>query len=340
MPAFALLTTTDAMLMLGIMAMIGLCVGSFLNVVGLRFLAEESVVFPASHCPQCNTPLQWLENIPVLSYLIQRGRCKHCACGIHWQYPVVEILTAILFCAVLWQFGISWQTLFWLFFMANVVVITITDLRESLIFNINSLSLVPAGLLYHLLNLAHTPTAAWNLGVMVVHVPEGLTAALIAVGVAFVFFEGLILFSRLALGTDGFGHGDTFLMMGVGAYLGWKLTLLSLALGFIIQTIPSIPIMVWQWIQQKQYVSLISGGVAAAAALSPLALMQLHLERSLETMLMLGCMGVSVIALVVFMRNIRQTESHTYLPLGPALVLGSIIALFWGQAILSHFHWG
>ena len=127
--------------------LLGLCVGSFLNVVGLRLLSEESIIFPASHCPSCKRNLTWFENIPVISYVIQGGNCKGCNTSIHWQYPVVELLTGVLFALVAFQFGVSWATLWLWILLANLVAVCITDFRESLIFHVNVLPLIPIGFL-------------------------------------------------------------------------------------------------------------------------------------------------------------------------------------------------
>jgi len=81
-------------------AALGACLGSFLNVVAWRLPREESVVHPGSHCPRCGTRLRWFENVPLLSWLLQRGRCRHCGAAIAWRYPAVELLTAGLFVAV------------------------------------------------------------------------------------------------------------------------------------------------------------------------------------------------------------------------------------------------
>jgi len=80
-------------------AVLGACLGSFLNVVAWRLPREESVVRPGSHCPRCGTPLRWFENLPIFSWLLQRGRCRHCGAGIRLRYPAVELLTAGLFVA-------------------------------------------------------------------------------------------------------------------------------------------------------------------------------------------------------------------------------------------------
>lgn len=319
---------------------IGLCVGSFLNVMALRFLADEPIVLPPSHCPKCDTKLRPIDNIPVISYLLLGGKCHHCKEPISIQYPLVELGTGLLFCLTLWFFGFTWQTLFLLFMISNLIVIFITDLRESLIFNFNSIyMLIPAGILYSLLNLGGVPGTAFtmDLGSLVLHVPEALTSALTAMLISVVFFEGIILLSLMFFGTEGFGHGDTFLMMGAGAFLGWPLTVLALMLGFIAQTIPAIPMLIIQWIRNKQYVSLISGGVALGCGTSPLFLMSAPLSPETKTMLSLASLVISVIALIVFLRQVRTAQTFTYLPLGPALVLGILVSLFWGQDLIAGY---
>ena len=317
---------------------LGLCIGSFLNVVGLRFLADESVTVPPSHCPQCKVQIQAFDNIPVLSWLLLGGQCRSCKKPISVQYPLIELATGILFCTVVWFFGMSWQSLLLLFLVANLIVIFITDLRESLIFQINSLSLIPVGLIYSGFNLGNVPgTVTWDLGAMVVHVPEALISAVIAMIISLIFFEGIILLSLIFFGTEGFGHGDTHLMMGAGAFLGWPLTILALILGFIAQTIPAVPMLVIQWIRNKQYVSLISGAVALIGGSAPILLMNAGLPLDTRTTLSLICMGMSVVALFVFMRQVKSSQNFTYLPLGPALVIGILISLFWGNQLIAQY---
>ena len=84
---------------------IGLCVGSFLNVVVLRGFSGESIVLPPSHCPKCDHKLAWYDNIPVLSYLILRGKCRYCSEKISWQYPVVELVTGLVFAGIYFKYA-------------------------------------------------------------------------------------------------------------------------------------------------------------------------------------------------------------------------------------------
>lgn len=316
----------------------GLCVGSFLNVMALRLLAEEDFIAPPSRCPHCRTPLKALDNIPVLSYLFLGAKCRYCCEPISVQYPLTEIATGLLFCLTFDFSGWSWQTAFLLFLIANLVVIFITDLREKLIYEINSLSLIPAGLLYHLLNLGGmSGHFRLDLGAVILHVPEGLISALIAMAIAFIFFEGMILLSQLAFGQEGFGHGDTQLMMGAGAFLGWPLTVLALILGFFIQAVPAIPMLVVQWIRNRRYAPLTSGGVALLSGSAPLLLLNVGLPPDVRAMVSLVCMLIGLGALVVFFRNIKAEQSFTYLPLGPALAIGVLVALFWGHPIIAAY---
>lgn len=90
----------------------GLVIGSFLNVVILRTVSEESIVFPASKCPKCQTPLKWYHNIPLFSYLFLRGKCAFCHEHISWQYPFVELLTGVLFVGLFLRFCTPFDPLF------------------------------------------------------------------------------------------------------------------------------------------------------------------------------------------------------------------------------------
>ena len=324
----------------GLTFIIGLCVGSFLNVVAHRFLTEQSIVSPASHCPACQRPLAWFENIPLLSWLVLRGHCRTCHAPIGWEHPVTELATGLLFVGVLAMAGLSWQALLLAFFMANLVVITLTDLKESLIFQINSLSLIPAGLAYQVLNFWN-PVAPKVL-IWGVSVPESLVSALIAIVAAFVFFEGLILLSQKLFGAEGFGHGDTHLMMGVGAFLGAPFMLLALGLGFVLQSALAIPILVVQWIQRRDYVSLGSGALGVGLGLLPLWIASWPIQPlALRTALAVGCLILCLVCLLVFLRRMKESQTFTYMPLGPALVLGTLIALFAGQFIVGAYlqHW-
>ncbi|MBU1985617.1 MAG: prepilin peptidase, partial [Proteobacteria bacterium] len=112
----------------------GAIIGSFLNVVILRLPTDNgSIIFPASHCPQCQNTLSWYENIPILSFLILRGRCKHCQARISLQYPVVELSMALLSAAIVQRFGLSVTAAGYFLFCAALLVIIWIDLKHQII---------------------------------------------------------------------------------------------------------------------------------------------------------------------------------------------------------------
>ncbi len=316
---------------LGLAFIVGLCFGSFLNVVAHRFLTDQSVINPPSHCVACKTPIGKADNIPLVSYLLLGGKCRQCKASIGLEYPLAELATGLLFVAVVWYAGLTLQTLFLLFLACNLVVIFLTDLKESLIFQINSLSLIPVGLVYNFFDIGGR--AEHYQDFVVFQLPDVFISAVIAVLAAFLVFEGLILFSEMAFGTEGFGHGDTHLMMGVGAFVGWQLMLIALLLGFIFQSIPAIPVLVYQWIKNKDYISLGSGAAGVFFGLAPVWLVNVPLEPGLRSILILASFAITIGALVVFLRRMKHNQTFTYLPLGPALILGSLTVLFFGPEI-------
>ncbi len=116
---------------------VGACIGSFLNVVALRGLSGESVVFPNSKCPLCKEPIKWYDNIPILSYIILRGKCRNCKGKISIQYPIIEALTAILFLTIFLFFGFSLKTLLFWILICISEVICITDIKEHVALSVH-----------------------------------------------------------------------------------------------------------------------------------------------------------------------------------------------------------
>ena len=121
----------------------GACIGSFLNVVALRAISKESIVFPSSKCPLCNEPIKWYDNIPVISYFFTfKGKCRNCGEKVSIQYPIVEALTAVLFLAVFLTYGLTLKTLFLLILLSISIVIMITDIKREYVFDIHSWILI------------------------------------------------------------------------------------------------------------------------------------------------------------------------------------------------------
>ncbi len=176
----------------------GLIVGSFLNVVAYRLPRGESVVFPASHCPTCETPIKPYDNVPVLSWLLLRGRCRSCQNSISARYPVVEAVTAALLVAVVLAKGADSDAWLGLAFVVLLVPVTLIDLDHRII--PNTLMLVGTVV---------------SVGLVLLTQPESLTEHLIAAAAA----GGFLLIAALAY-PAGMGMGDVKLAAVMGLFLG------------------------------------------------------------------------------------------------------------------------
>jgi leader peptidase (prepilin peptidase)/N-methyltransferase len=184
---------------------LGLIIGSFLNVCIARLPAGESVVFPGSRCPACRTAIRWYDNIPVLSYLLLRGRCRACHAPISPQYPIIEAATGLAFAlqAIVWNDDVVMLGSR-LAFTALLVVLFGTDLETQRLPNVITIPGAIAGVLFSL----------W--------LPPGLVASLagLALG-AFVLLAVRWLWQRLK-GVEGMGLGDVKMLAMIGAFLGWR----------------------------------------------------------------------------------------------------------------------
>ena len=188
----------------------GLCVGSFLNVVIARLPAGRSIVFPPSACPRCGHLIAWYDNVPVLSWLLLRARCRNCRQPISWRYPVVEALAGALFAMGLLRFGIGFDLLVALLFLVGLIVIAGIDFDRQIIPDSITLPGIVAGFT---LSLA-AGDGRWKSSAIGIFVGGGL-------------FVVIILLSMLLMGQPGMGGGDVKLGAMIGAFLGWKLVLLS-----------------------------------------------------------------------------------------------------------------
>ena len=199
------MVVTDPMILV-FSALLGAIVGSFLNVVILRLPEEDaSIVFPASHCPVCKHSLAWYENIPVLSYIVQLGKCRHCDVKISLQYPVVEILMAVLSMAVFAKFGLSVAAAGYFIFCAALLAIIYIDIHLQIIPDVISLPGIVLGFLFSLVN----PYVSWSDSLIGIFAGGGVLYA-----IALLYF--------IWRKQDGMGGGDIKLLAMLGAFLGWQ----------------------------------------------------------------------------------------------------------------------
>src|SRR5687767_10542846 len=154
----------------------GLALGSFLNVVAARIPRRRSIVTPASACMECGTTISWRDNVPVVSWLMLRGRCRHCGVRISALYPAVELATAVLVAACVLEFGLTGRTVVAALFCAVLVAITATDLTHRIIPNV---VVLPAFAVIVVAQTALQPSPQWALGAL------GASAFLFAAVVAY-----------------------------------------------------------------------------------------------------------------------------------------------------------
>jgi leader peptidase (prepilin peptidase) / N-methyltransferase len=193
----------------------GLALGSFLNVVAARVPRRRSIVTPASACMECGTELAWRDNIPVLSWVLLRGRCRHCRTRISALYPGVELATALLVAACVLDFGLSGRTVVAAYFCAVLVAVTATDLTHRIIPN---RIVVPAAAVILVAQTALEPSPQWTLG---------------ALGASGFLFLAVLAYPA------GMGMGDVKLALVMGAALG-KTVAVAMMLGMVSALVPSV----------------------------------------------------------------------------------------------------
>ncbi|TAN43116.1 MAG: prepilin peptidase [Nitrospirae bacterium] len=210
----------------------GALIGSFLNVCIYRIPRSESIVYPASRCTSCGNPIAPWDNIPIVSYLILGGRCRHCSQRYSALYPLVETLNALLYTAVLWRFGPVWSSLVFCIFVSSLIVITFIDLEFQIIPDRITLPGIPLGLLAGALLLPDPFMRAADLGIVSSLV--GLLAG------------GGMFYLVAVLSRGGMGGGDIKMMAMVGALTGWKAVLLTTFIGSLTGSVIGIFLMVFR----------------------------------------------------------------------------------------------
>jgi len=189
----------------------GAVIGSFLNVFIHRWPLEESIVRPGSHCPSCDRPIPWYWNIPVLSWILLRGKCRWCGERISVRYPLVEAITGIWAVVMLYKFGPSVSAVVIFAFGAGLFAASLIDLEHMLLPDIVTIGFIPVGLAMSFIPERYTP--AWP-----VTATESLVGAITGAGL---FLVVLLLFKYLT-GKEGMGLGDVKLMGSIGAFIGYQ----------------------------------------------------------------------------------------------------------------------
>ncbi len=222
-------------------ALIGAAIGSFLNVCVYRWPNDLSVISPRSRCPNCELPIAWYDNIPVLGYLLLRGRCRGCRERISIQYPLIELATAMIWLAAVVQFGVSFEALRSAIFLTILLGIALTDAKHMVIPDYFSLGGMLVGLA-----LAAAPGAIT------------LRGALVGAAVGYGLMRGVAYAGERAFRKPALGLGDVHMMAMVGAFLGVPGMLLTVLLGSILGLVIGVPF-IWirgQFVRLGSYLPL------------------------------------------------------------------------------------
>ncbi len=244
-------------------AVLGLLIGSFLNVVIHRMpkmleaqwaaecyqlqhpdqkppeQAAFNLVTPRSRCPHCGHQIRWFENVPVLSYLALGGKCSKCKARISMRYPLVEIFTGALYAYCAWRWGWSWQTAAWCAFCTALVALTFIDWDTTLLPDDITLPLVWLGLIVAALRLN----------------PEvSLSASLWGAVAGYLSLWSVYWLFKLVTGKEGMGYGDFKLFAALGAWFGWQALIPIILLASVIGAIVGIALKMKSQLREGGYV--------------------------------------------------------------------------------------
>jgi len=192
-----------------LVGLLGLMIGSFMNVCIYRLPLQRSPVRPRSSCTSCGHVLSWYENVPIFSYLVLRGRCRGCGSRISPMYPIIEAVTGLMFLGAYLLYGPGLLLVVRLLFGCAMIVLFVIDLQHQILPNVITLPGIVVGLL-----LSEVAGPGWK---------DSLIGAAVGYGALFLIAEG---FYRLR-GIEGMGGGDLKMLGMIGAFLGWQMVLVS-----------------------------------------------------------------------------------------------------------------
>ncbi len=265
-----------------VLFLFGLVIGSFLNVCIARLPKGESIVRPPSHCPRCDSRIAWYDNVPVLSFLLLRGKCRRCGQPISWRYPAVELANGLLYLWTASVFGLTGEALLVMLLQSSFLVITFIDLDHQIIPDVITLPGMVVGLAAapFFMSALDVPLS-FHLG-RILPISSPYPVALCNSVIGLLFGGGPLFLIGWAWEkfrkVEAMGGGDVKLMAMVGTFIGWKGALLTIFFGAVAGSI----------------------------------------------------IGVLLIAL-------RKHERDKVLPFGPYLVVGALVSLFYGPAIIDWY---
>ena len=225
----------------------GTVMGSFLNVVAVRLSKEESIIWPGSHCDSCNHKLKWYENIPIISYLIQKGKCRSCGARIPISSLMIEVISGVLYCTSFHSFGFSYEFIISLIFISSLVAIIVADIEYMIIpdeiIGVASIMIIVCELLFFRL--------------------EYTTDKIISGILAFVLMYVIKMIGDRLFNKESMGGGDIKLMFLFGIVIGFPLSICDIFLATFI----AFPIAVFMLLRRKDNLIPFGPFLAMAAIL-------------------------------------------------------------------------
>jgi len=231
---------------------LGACVGSFLNVCIWRLPREQSIVRPRSRCPQCSRLIAWYDNVPLISYVLLQGRCRHCRRRIHWRYPVVEGVSGLASVAVFHRFGVGLVGAVYLFFVWALIVVSFIDLEHRII----PAEITVIGLMGGVVASIVAPQ---------LHETDQVFVSLIRsthgalVGAGLLYVTGTI--GTLVFRKEAMGLGDVDLFAMAGSILGWKLVTVTFFIAPVLAVLPGVVVLIRKKSHEIPYGPFLSLGL-------------------------------------------------------------------------------
>lgn len=224
-----------------IVFILGLVLGSFANVCIYRMPRDLSVLKPNSHCTNCNKFIKWYDNIPILSYIFLRGKCRNCGSKISVLYPTIELVCGLLFLSMYFLYGFSFMLIPFCLFVFSLLVITVIDFQFQIIPDEISFFLIIFGFLVSFFNTNLGETISTRL----------LNSFLgVLAGGGFLLLVAIV--GKWIFGKDAMGGGDIKIMAGVGAFVGWDKVLFAIFIACVLGSIVGVSLILLKKINKKQ----------------------------------------------------------------------------------------
>ncbi len=341
----------EAILVCLFVLIIGACIGSFLNVVALRALTNESIILPPSKCPKCSARIKWYDNIPIFSYFFTfKGKCRNCAQSVSIQYPIVEALTSVIFLAAYFAWGSTIKTLLFLILFSISIVIIITDIKREYIFETHAWILIVSAIALSLningISNYTVPAVGLIAGAFAMEIIAKLSYYLIKKKEEKVENiekeedrktdiedENFDINEYIKKNKRAFGEGDTYLAAASGALLGWQYMLLAMFTSIILQAVCVLPQFIINLYRQKHYrlvFSLVSFIVLAIVYWLITNIIELNFYAAIAFVVVLMFFAVDF---VTGLKQTRSNQGFSAIPFGPALLISTFVVLFWGNDI-------